>query len=145
MYKNVRTFCKRADRIFINLNYLVPLYYNFFVCIFIMPCFFIAHSCFHAYNRSFLHFKFSKTIYKKALWTQWPVVGVMLLIIRITVQVIAEKVMIGAHFEEKIRYIHIYMCICTCSICDIFCQKDQTIYTSFCLSFIAALIDQVVK
>lgn len=74
-----------------------------------------------------------------------PVVGVMLLIIRITVQVIAEKVMIGAHFEEKIRYIHIYMCICTCSICDIFCQKDQTIYTSFCLSFIAALIDQVVK
>lgn len=91
------------------VSYLVPLYYHFFVCIFIMPCFFTAHSCFHAYNRSFLHFKFSKTIYKKALWTQWPVVGVMLLIIRITVQVIAEKVMIGAHFEEKIRYIYIYV------------------------------------
>lgn len=37
------------------------------------------------------------------------IVGVMLLIIRITVQVIAEKVMIGAHFEEKIRYIYIYV------------------------------------
>lgn len=63
--------------------------------------------------------------------TQWLVVGVMLLIIRITVQVIAEKVMIGAYFEEKIRhiYIYIYICVYIHAVYVIYSVKKIRLYT----------------